>query len=77
MKKLLKLIKDTLFPTYIYLSDRDYRVNASTGVVQGFSCELGKWMDLDYLEGTNYDSGQWCRYRPHIESEIRQIRKGI
>lgn len=76
--KFLKPIKDALFPQYIQIPHEDIRVNSATGVAQGYSSELGKWMDLDYLQGTNYDAGQWLyNYKPHVEMEIRRIQKEI
>jgi hypothetical protein len=49
-------------PQYIML-DRDVRQNIHSLQIQGFCAEKSKWMDLHYLQMTNFDGMYWCRYR--------------
>jgi hypothetical protein len=70
-------IKGILFPKYVYLSNRNIRVDIYDGVAYGFSCELGKWKELEYLEGSNYDAGQWSNIPSYIRHEILLTQKGL
>jgi hypothetical protein len=70
-------VKGILFPKYVYLSNRDIRVDMYDGVAYGYSSELGKWKELDYLEGTSYDSGQWWTIPDYVHREILLTRKGL
>lgn len=37
----------------------DVRRNSYINVVQGYSVELGRWADLEYLRTTTYDNLYW------------------
>jgi len=62
------MLFDWLFPQKyerfeIESNGESLRRNTRNGMIQAFSPELGKWCDLDYLTGTNYDGGEWLQMK--------------
>lgn len=64
---MLKFLKSLLkvFPKWRYFTDKGerFRENVNSGNIQAYSSELCKWVDLEYLHGTNFDGGIWILYK--------------